>query len=147
MRAVIEEAVWRATVSAVWSSAPSPACPPVSAARFSAASSRSSSILFGIPAVKGRGVRRGLGAAALRGSQNNDPFTVAQGGAVRTTTNHAGGILGGITSGMPLVFRIAVKPTASISQPQQSVDLAERHVTELEVQAGTIRALSRVPRP
>ena len=89
--------------------------------------------LFGIPAVKGVEFGEGFGAAALRGSQNNDPFTVAQGGAVRTTTNHAGGILGGITSGMPLVFRIAVKPTASISQPQQSVDLAEHHVTELEV--------------
>ena len=95
--------------------------------------SRLSSILFGVPAVKGVEFGEGFGAAALRGSQNNDPFTVAQDGAVRTTTNHAGGILGGITSGMPLVFRIAVKPTASISQPQQSVDLAEHHVTELEV--------------
>ena len=81
-----------------------------------------SSILFGIPAVKGVEFGDGFGSCALRGSQNNDPFYFAA-GTVKTTTNHAGGILGGITTGMPLLFRVGIKPTASISQNQQSVNL------------------------
>ena len=56
----------------------------------------------------------------MRGSENNDSFTVAD-GKIKTVTNHAGGILGGITSGMPLIFRVAIKPTPSISQQQQTV--------------------------
>ena len=62
----------------------------------------------------------------MRGSENNDPFYYDETGAVRTRTNHAGGILGGITTGMPLLFRIAVKPTPSIGQAQQTVDLVEK---------------------
>lgn len=134
MRAVIEEArMARDSVGGVVECAVTGLHAGLGGPLFGGVESLFSSILFGIPAVKGVEFGEGFGAAALRGSQNNDPFTVAQDGAVRTTTNHAGGILGGITSGMPLVFRIAVKPTASISQPQQSVDLAEHHVTELEV--------------
>ena len=78
--------------------------------------------VFGIPAVKGIEFGAGFGAAAMRGSENNDPFAVSEGRVV-TTCNNSGGILGGLTSGMPLVFRAAVKPTPSIAKPQQSVDL------------------------
>lgn len=83
---------------------------------------RISSIVFGIPAVKGIEFGIGFGAARLRGSENNDPFVV-ENGTVRTTTNHCGGILGGITNGMPLTFRTAFKPTPSIAKEQQSVNL------------------------
>ena len=83
---------------------------------------RISSIVFGIPAVKGIEFGIGFGAARLRGSENNDPFVV-ENGTVRTTTNHCGGILGGITNGMPLTFRAAFKPTPSIAKEQQSVNL------------------------
>ena len=83
---------------------------------------RISSIVFGIPAVKGIEFGIGFGAARLRGSENNDPFVV-ENGTVRTMTNHCGGILGGITNGMPLTFRAAFKPTPSIAKEQQSVNL------------------------
>ena len=83
---------------------------------------RISSIVFGIPAVKGIEFGIGFGVARLRGSENNDPFVV-ENGTVRTTTNHCGGILGGITNGMPLTFRAAFKPTPSIAKEQQSVNL------------------------
>lgn len=81
-----------------------------------------SPILFGIPAVKGVEFGSGFAASYLRGSENNDPF-VMENGQVKTLTNHHGGILGGITSGMPLIVRTAFKPTPSIGIPQQSVDL------------------------
>lgn len=80
--------------------------------------------LFGIPAVKGVEFGDGFGVAALHGSENNDPFTYGEDGKVKTLTNHAGGVLGGITTGMPLVFRCAVKPTSSISRAQHTIDLS-----------------------
>ena len=80
--------------------------------------------LFSIPAIKGVEFGTGFGMADLRGSQANDAFRM-QNGRVITTTNHNGGINGGITNGMPVVFRCAVKPTPSIFQEQQSVDLAK----------------------
>ncbi|MBQ9367931.1 MAG: chorismate synthase [Victivallales bacterium] len=89
--------------------------------------------LFGIPAVKGVEFGAGFAAARMRGSQCNDPFTVKE-GRVATTTNNHGGILGGISSGMPIVFRVAIKPTPSIAKPQQSVDLAAMVPAELVVQ-------------
>ena len=89
--------------------------------------------LFGIPAVKGVEFGAGFASARLRGSQCNDPFAVADGRVV-TTTNHHGGILGGISSGMPIVFRVAIKPTPSIAKPQRSVDLASMASAELIVQ-------------
>ena len=64
----------------------------------------------------------GFGVAGLYGSQNNDPYYY-ENGIVKAKTNNAGGILGGITTGMPIVFRAAFKPTSSISQEQDSVDL------------------------
>lgn len=92
-----------------------------------------SSLLFGIPAVKGVEFGAGFGACSMRGSRHNDPFYYDENGVVRTRTNHAGGILGGITTGMPLIVRAAVKPTASISQPQHTVDLETGKDTILEV--------------
>ncbi len=89
-------------------------------------------LLFSIPAVKGVDFGAGFRGAAMRGSEHNDPFTI-EGGRVVTATNHAGGILGGITNGMPVTFRVAVKPTASIATPQQSVDLETMTPTEIIV--------------
>ena len=89
-------------------------------------------LLFSIPAVKGVDFGAGFRAASMRGSEHNDPFTV-EAGRVVTETNHAGGILGGITNGMPITFRVAVKPTASIAKPQRSVDLGTMRPTEIVV--------------
>lgn len=91
-----------------------------------------SSLLFGIPAVKGVEFGEGFAAAGMKGSEHNDPFR-AENGEVRAVTNHAGGILGGITTGMPLIVRAAVKPTASISQKQDTVDLTTGQNAVLEV--------------
>ncbi|MBQ7682148.1 MAG: chorismate synthase, partial [Oscillibacter sp.] len=88
--------------------------------------------VFGIPAVKGVEFGAGFGAADLRGSDNNDPFAV-QNGVVVTETNHSGGILGGITTGMPVVFRAAFKPTPSIGKPQKSVNLQTMEAATLTV--------------
>ncbi len=90
--------------------------------------------LFGIPSVKGVEFGAGFEAARMRGSQNNDPFTVGEDGRIVTVTNHHGGALGGISSGMPIVFRVAIKPTPSIAQMQQSVDLAKMEPAELHIQ-------------
>lgn len=92
-----------------------------------------SSILFGIPACKGVDFGEGFGAAELYGSTDNDAYFYDASGCVRTRTNHAGGILGGITTGMPITFRCAFKPTPSISQEQHSVDLVEHQDTVLTV--------------
>ncbi len=89
---------------------------------FGGMENRIAAIVFGIPAVKGLEFGAGFAAAALRGSENNDPY-ILKNGQVITATNHSGGILGGITSGMPLVFRAAFKPTPSIAKEQDSVDL------------------------
>ena len=86
-------------------------------------------LLFSIPAVKGVDFGAGFRAASMRGSAHNDPFVVVD-GRVATETNHAGGILGGITDGMPVTLRVAVKPTASIAKPQRSVDLDTMTATE-----------------
>lgn len=80
---------------------------------------------FAVPAVKGIEFGAGFGAARMRGSEHNDPF-LWEDGVVRTATNHAGGILGGLATGMPIVFRAVVKPTSSIAREQQTVDLATR---------------------
>lgn len=79
-------------------------------------------LIFGIPAVKGLEFGAGFLTAKMVGSQNNDEFYVDDHGHVRTKTNHHGGILGGISSGMPITLRVAIKPTPSISQPQETVD-------------------------
>lgn len=88
--------------------------------------------VFGIPAVKGVEFGAGFALAQLRGSQANDPFRY-ESGKVVTETNHCGGILGGITDGMPLIFRAVIKPTPSISQPQKTVDLQTGENAVLEI--------------
>ena len=88
--------------------------------------------MFGIPGIKGIEFGNGFKAASLRGSENNDAFAVRD-GKVITLTNCHGGVLGGMTSGMPLVFRIALKPTPSIFKPQKSVDLATMEECVLEI--------------
>ena len=89
-------------------------------------------MLYGIPAVKGVEFGAGFRAAEMRGSDNNDAFRIS-GGKIVTATNHCGGILGGITDGMPLIFRAAFKPTPSIAQPQQSVSLSRMEECTLEI--------------
>lgn len=79
--------------------------------------------MFGIPAVKGIVFGSGFASARLRGSENNDPFVLDDNGKIVTETNHCGGILGGISTGMCIDFRVAIKPTPSIALPQRSVDL------------------------
>ena len=90
-------------------------------------------IAFGIPAVKGLEFGAGFGAARLRGSQNNDPFVTDAAGAPHPLTNNAGGNLGGITTGAPVVFRMAIKPTPSIGRAQQSVDVVNGGPATLSV--------------
>lgn len=91
-----------------------------------------SSAVFAIPAVKGIEFGRGFEASRLRGSENNDAFTVKDGKIVTETNNH-GGILGGISSGMPIIFRTAFKPTPSIGKPQQSVSLSKMESVALVI--------------
>ena len=89
-------------------------------------------MVFGVPAVKGLEFGRGFEAASLRGSENNDEFCIEE-GVIKTRTNNHGGILGGITSGMPIVFRTAFKPTPSIARPQKSVSLSKMEEGVLEI--------------
>ena len=88
--------------------------------------------LFDIPAVKGVEFGSGFSAAGKRGSENNDPFTIKEGKIV-TVTNNAGGILGGISNGMPIVVKVAVKPTSSIAISQETVDIKNMKNTILSV--------------
>lgn len=91
---------------------------------FDGIENRIASVVFGIPAVKGIEFGAGFAAADMRGSENNDPMYMGPNGQVRTRTNNSGGILGGISNGMPIIFRAAFKPTPSISREQDTVDLA-----------------------
>ena len=94
---------------------------------------RLSSLLFSVPAVKGVEFGVGFGFAEFRGSHANDTFTLADGDKVVTETNNNGGVLGGITSGMPLIFRTVIKPTPSISKPQRTLNLASGEMEELRI--------------
>lgn len=91
-----------------------------------------SQIVFGIPAVKGIEFGRGFDVANIRGSENNDEFCIED-GKVRTRTNNHGGSLGGISTGLPIIFRAAIKPTPSIARPQMSVSLSEMCEKELRI--------------
>ncbi len=97
---------------------------------FAGMESRIASIVFSVPAVKGLEFGAGFAVAGMKGSENNDPFYADEEATqtkdkkkIKTKTNHAGGILGGMTSGMPLIFRAAIKPTPSIGKEQDSVDM------------------------
>lgn len=90
-------------------------------------------LVFGIPAVKGLEFGSGFQGSKMRGSQNNDPYFYDKNGRVFTKTNHHGGSLGGLTTGMPLIFRAAFKPTASIGIEQPTVDLTTGEETMLAV--------------
>jgi chorismate synthase len=93
---------------------------------------RISSAIFGIPAVKGIEFGSGFEGATKKGSENNDPF-YTDGTSITTKTNNCGGILGGMTNGMPLVFRVAMKPTPSIYKEQQSVDMLSMQSVSLSI--------------
>jgi chorismate synthase len=92
---------------------------------FDAFESRLASLIFSVPAVKGLEFGKGFDITKLKGSEANDPF-YTDGKEIYTSTNNNGGILGGITSGMPIVFRTAIKPTASISQEQSTVNFVDK---------------------
>lgn len=97
---------------------------------FDSAESLMAHLLFSVPAVKGVEFGCGFAAARMRGSEHNDPIVDAEG---HTLTNHAGGIVGGITNGNAIVVRAAVKPTASISREQQTFDCANGKVGPLVI--------------
>ena len=99
---------------------------------FDSVESRLSQILFSVPAVKGIEFGEGFGFAQLTGAEANDQMHYEE-GKVRCYTNHNGGITGGLTNGMPLVFRVAMQPTPSISREQKTVSLAEQSDTTLTV--------------
>ncbi len=89
--------------------------------------------IFGIPAVKGIEFGNGFEATDLYGSENNDDFCIVN-GEIKTKTNNAGGINGGITNGMPIVFRTAIKPTPSIYKEQNSVSLSNKTEKKLQIE-------------
>ena len=91
-----------------------------------------SQYLFAVPAVKGIEFGAGVAFSLMRGSEANDPFAVKD-GKVITKTNHAGGVNGGITNGMPVTFEVTIRPTPSISLPQESVDLRTGEEVEMEI--------------
>jgi len=99
---------------------------------FGGVESRIAQIVYGIPAVKSVDFGAGTGAACMPGSQCNDSFAVKDGRIV-TETNHSGGILGGITTGMPVFFHTAFKPTPSIARAQQSVSLSKEETVTIEI--------------
>ena len=99
---------------------------------FGGMESRIAQIIYGIPAVKSLVFGEGDVAPYRKGSEFNDNYTI-ENGEVKTLTNHNGGILGGITNGMPLLFRAAIKPTPSISKPQQTVNLETGERTTLQI--------------
>jgi chorismate synthase len=90
-------------------------------------------LIFGIPAVKGLEFGAGFNASKMLGSENNDEFYVDDRGHVVTRTNFAGGILGGISNGMPITLRVAFKPTPSIAQPQRTVDIKNQTNETIEI--------------
>lgn len=99
---------------------------------FDGVENRISAAMFAIPAVKGIEFGSGFAAANMHGSEHNDAFYFVD-GRITTMSNHHGGILGGITSGMPLIFRAAIKPTPSISQPQATLNTKTMAQTQLAI--------------
>lgn len=97
---------------------------------FGGMESKIAQIVYGIPGIKGLNFGSGFAGSYMRGSENNDQYMIED-GKIKTKRNFAGGILGGITNGMPLVFEVAVKPTPSISKPQNSISLSRMEETQL----------------
>ncbi len=91
---------------------------------FGSIESRLSAAIFAIPGIRGIEFGKGFAATNLRGSEHNDSYTVVE-GKIKTLSNNAGGIIGGLSTGMPLIFTCAVKPTSTIGKPQKTVDLNE----------------------
>ena len=107
--------------------------PGVGEPMFDGIENRIAQAIFAVPAVKGIEFGRGFESSKLFGSENNDPFYF-DGGEVKTKTNNHGGILGGLSSGMPIVFRAAFKPTPSIAKEQDSVNLLSKHDEKLKIE-------------
>ena len=99
---------------------------------FDGVENKISQMIFAIPAVKGIEFGRGFDAARIRGSENNDAFYF-DGDQIKTRTNNHGGILGGITSGMPLTFNVAIKPTPSIAMEQDSISYSKGENVKLQI--------------
>lgn len=99
---------------------------------FESLESKIASLVLSVPAVKGISFGSGFDLAGMRGSVANDPYRIQE-GKVITQTNHNGGILGGISNGMPIVYKVVIKPTASIAAPQKTVNLSTMENTEISV--------------
>ena len=99
---------------------------------FSSLESDISKAIFSIPAVKGVEFGSGFAGSERFGSENNDAYVMKR-GKVSTKTNNSGGILGGISNGMPITLRIGFKPASSISQIQQSIDIKKKKPIKLQV--------------
>lgn len=113
---------------------------------FNSVESVLSHLIFSVPAVKGIEFGAGFAFAQMRGSEANDPFRMA-GGRIVTQSNHNGGVNGGISNGMPIIFRTVIKPTPSIYQPQQTVDIARREDAGLQIQGRHDPAIIHRARP
>ncbi|MFX0100944.1 MAG: chorismate synthase [Candidatus Hodarchaeota archaeon] len=99
---------------------------------FNSIESKISKLVFSIGAIKGIEFGIGFKVAGMKGSENNDPYRIGENGTVEITSNNAGGILGGISTGNPIVFRVVVKPTSSIGKKQESIDLSTMKNVDLE---------------
>jgi len=99
---------------------------------FASVESVMSAMMYSIPGVKGVEFGSGFQCASMRGSEHNDEYSV-RGGKIVTRTNNSGGILGGLSTGMPVEFRVAFKPTSSIAKPQKSIDITNKKPVELEI--------------
>lgn len=100
---------------------------------FHSIESQLSSLLFSIPGVKGVEFGAGFEIAEMKGSNSNDEYFIDEDNNIKTYTNNNGGIIGGISNGMPIIFRVAIKPTSSIGKLQRSVDIIKRENIELEI--------------
>lgn len=89
--------------------------------------------IFGIPAIKGIEFGAGFGLAAMKGSEANDEFCLDAFNHIVTETNNCGGVLGGISDGMPVIFRCAVKPTPSVAKEQKTVDMSTMEETKIKI--------------
>ncbi len=135
MIAAIEEAAGRSdSIGGVLETAVNGMCAGVGEPWFDSVESMLSHALFSIPAIKGVQFGAGFDGGMLYGSEYNDPLRVRDDGSVYTTSNHNGGINGGITNGMPVLFRCAVKPTPSIFSEQNSIDLEKRENTTITIE-------------